>query len=107
MPLPRQTSSVLCGQSYWVRHVTPDCDAQFDVVEPLKNLVPRPYCSLRCLTCAHVLHVLREAERPLLLLWAIEQGEYESFREFVDKGYVGKGGQFGGGAFSRTHRFAH
>jgi hypothetical protein len=95
MPRRRQTFSAPCGQSLWDRHGTPECEAQFKVVEPPDALLPRPYSTLRCLTCAHVLHIVRETRRPLLLLWSIEQGEDETFREFVDRGYAGRCGHRG------------
>ncbi len=92
MLLWRQPFSLACGRSHWLKHGYPTCEPQFAVVEPARTSMPKPRCSLRCLNCAHVLYVVHETGRPLLLLWAIDQGQDEAFWEFVDRSYAGRGG---------------
>lgn len=95
MLLWRQPFSRACGRHHRLKHGHSTCDAQF-ALEPARILMPEPVCSLRCLNCAHVLYVVHETGRPLLLLWAKDQGQDEAFWEFVERSYAGRGGPHGG-----------
>ena len=91
-----RTCNVPCGRDRLTGKVNPDCEASFAVLRRDYHLKPQPYRSLLCVQCLHVLHLVSEPSRPILALWAIDQGQDESFRDFVDRTSEGWGGPLGG-----------